>query len=174
MRFWDFSLTFYGDDAVQAACLAAQDQLGADVNVLLYLLWRGGRGEAFDAAGVAAVDAAVAPWRRTVVAPLRDIRRVLKGAELLPDREAQESLRNRIKKVELESERAEQELLERLEIAPAETGRPVREAAARDLMPLRPSDGAATFHGTVEAAAATTSRSLRPVFRSTRVARCWP
>ncbi|GGL79416.1 TIGR02444 family protein [Wenxinia marina] len=133
MRFWDFSLTFYGDDAVQAACLAAQDELGADVNVLLYLLWRAGRGEALDAAGVAAVDAAVAPWRRTVVAPLRDVRRVLKGAELLPDREAQESLRNRIKKVELDSERAEQELLERLEIAPAETGRPVREAAARSL-----------------------------------------
>ena len=129
MNLWDFSLRFYGDAAVQQACLVIQDQYGADVTVVLYLLWRAAAGETFDAAGVAAIDAAVAPWRTQVVHPLRAIRRAMKATDLIGDPAAQEALRSKIKAVELEAERRELEALERLGALPATTDS--RRSAAR-------------------------------------------
>jgi uncharacterized protein (TIGR02444 family) len=36
--FWRFSLDLYGRPGVAPACLALQDEAGADVNLVLYLL----------------------------------------------------------------------------------------------------------------------------------------
>ena len=43
-RFWDFSLNIYGVPGVAPACLRCQDEAGADVNLILFLLWRAAAG----------------------------------------------------------------------------------------------------------------------------------
>lgn len=106
--FWRFSLAFYGDEAVAGACLQLQDEAGADVNVVLLLLWRASQRRRLSQAQVAAVDEAVSGWRAEVVAPLRGVRRWLKGhTGPVPAAEA-EALRGEIKRIELEGERLQQ------------------------------------------------------------------
>ena len=72
--------------------------MAATSNVMLYLLFRARDGGAYDAGGVAAVDAAVAPWREEGGAPLaRGAPGPEKQANFLPDDEAQEGFRAKIK-----------------------------------------------------------------------------
>lgn len=113
--FWDFSLAAYGRPGVAEACLALQDRLGLDVNLLLFALWAGRCGRRLTAVELATLREASGPWHREVVVPLRGVRRRLKGAA----DPAHEALRRRIKRDELEAERLEQELLHRaLPLAP--------------------------------------------------------
>ncbi|MBM9593174.1 TIGR02444 family protein [Roseitranquillus sediminis] len=114
---WNFSLRFYADADVQRACLALQDAHGADVNIALCLLWHATRGAIIGDDDVAALDAAVRPWREATVVPLRARRRALKETVLFPDGEAQEAFRTRLKKVELEAERLEQHILSAATVA---------------------------------------------------------
>ena len=103
---WSFSLALYGRPGVPAWCLDLQDAHGADVNVMLALLFAGMRGVRLDASAVAALDAAVRDWRDDVVVPLRRVRRRLKTEE--GDAQA---LRTTIKGAELTAERLEQQVL---------------------------------------------------------------
>jgi uncharacterized protein (TIGR02444 family) len=110
--FWRFSLRFYALPEVAPACLALQDEAGADVNLLLFLLFVAEQGRAVTKDDVARLDRAVAPWRSDVVEPLRAVRRRLKtGIGDTPPGKS-EGLRNMVKKVELEAERLEQARLE--------------------------------------------------------------
>ena len=54
--FWDFSLAFYAMPGVADACLQLQDGCGADVNVLLFLLYRARDGYMLSAAEVPAAE----------------------------------------------------------------------------------------------------------------------
>ena len=112
---WLFSLDVYGRPGVAPACLALQDEAGADVNLVLFLLWCAATGRPLDAAAVAAADTGLERWREAVVEPLRAVRRAMK-ADLLPAVDT-EGCRQRIKAVELDAERLSQEAL--LAIAPA-------------------------------------------------------
>ncbi|MDT2022464.1 TIGR02444 family protein [Methylocella sp. CPCC 101449] len=109
--FWTFSLRFYRLDGVAPACLALQDEQGVDVNVLLFLLFVATQGRSLTQADVAAIDVAMADWRRETVAPLRAVRRVLRTPPAAIDAAQAEALRERIKAVELEAERLEQKAL---------------------------------------------------------------
>lgn len=97
--FWQFSLALYAAPGVAAACLVLQDRHGRDVNLALYCCWVGasGRGR-LTAAGIAAADAALRPWRRRVVEPLRAARRSIKGMA------GAEALYDAVKAVELRAE----------------------------------------------------------------------
>lgn len=106
--FWRFSLGVYGQTGVPEACLALQEESGADVNVALFVLWHASEGRELSADEVAAIDAGVAAWRREIVIPLRAVRQALKPKEFDPP---VARLRQSIKKVELESERLQQESL---------------------------------------------------------------
>ncbi|PLW84146.1 TIGR02444 family protein [Kineobactrum sediminis] len=99
---WAFSLHRYQQPGVAEACLEAQDYYAADVNLLLYAAWLQAQGQRRDAAEWSALGRALAPWRQRVVVPLRQLRRDWRG---LP--EAQ-SLRERLKVLELEAEREQQ------------------------------------------------------------------
>ncbi len=121
--FWAFSLRLYGEQGVPEASLVLQDQCGADVDIVLYILWRAHGGVCLDEAGLGAAIAAVAAWVQQVVLPLRAVRRALKTrlADVAPaDAEA---LRSRVKTEELEAERLQHQALERL--APPASGLPV-------------------------------------------------
>ncbi|GAC1327146.1 MAG: TIGR02444 family protein [Beijerinckiaceae bacterium] len=112
---WNFSLEFYGRPEVARACLDLQDEAGADVNILLYLLWCAATGRPLDRARIQEADALVATWRQTVIEPLRKIRRGMKNESLPGD--AAETCRERVKAAELEAEAVSQAALR--SIAPA-------------------------------------------------------
>ena len=120
--FWRFSLALYRQDGVPPACITLQDQSGVDVNVMLYGLWLAAQGRALSAADMAAIDSAVGTWRADVVVPLRSVRRVLKEPAAVFNTPDTQALREKIKAVELESERLQQEALHALK-APQEWGR---------------------------------------------------
>ena len=107
--FWDFSLKLYGAPDVAPACLKLQDAHGADVNVMLLLLWVALDGRVLGEDELMAIDQSVRNWREDVVRPVRNLRRVLKDRRW-PLEGEQEGLRNGIKEIELESERIAQKL----------------------------------------------------------------
>ncbi|MDX1580955.1 MAG: TIGR02444 family protein [Alphaproteobacteria bacterium] len=104
--FWTFSLRLYGLDGVASACLALQDRFGADVNLVLYALWRVEQGAgAWGGAECRAAMASVAPLSRQVIQPLRAVRKSLA-------KEGEEAaLREAVKNLELEAEKLEQDRL---------------------------------------------------------------
>jgi uncharacterized protein (TIGR02444 family) len=131
--FWRFSIAFYAVPGVAPACIELQDKANVDVNVLFFLLWNASLGRAFNAAEVTEVEHAIGPWRDMAVVPIRNVRRALKTPPPAMPPEAAESLRTRVKAVELEAERLQQEALYNLAQS-SRLGRPAPSpaAAARD------------------------------------------
>jgi len=130
-----FSIAFYSDQT-SAPCLALQDRCGADVNIVLFLLWRASFGEALPNDAIQLIDNEMAPWREHVVRPLRNVRRWLKTevSETI-DFERSERLRGRVKGIELESEFLQQEALYAiLERLPVNAEPDIEKAAALNLM----------------------------------------
>jgi len=129
--FWRFSLRLYRQPGVADACIALQDECGVDVNVLLFFLWLAADKKLIPALNARAVCEQAALWHDDVVAPLRAVRRKLKAGSTLIEANTAELFRTRIKAVELEAERLQQEALfamtPNLETEPAESV----EAAAR-------------------------------------------
>jgi uncharacterized protein (TIGR02444 family) len=118
---WRFSLMIYARPGVAKALIGLQDRGGHNVNLVLFGLWLafcGGR--KLDAAALARAAVAIAPLDRDVVAPLRRLRRALKGD---PDPDLQ-AMRRRVLALELAAERRVQARL-----AASVTARPARTAA---------------------------------------------
>jgi uncharacterized protein (TIGR02444 family) len=109
--FWRFSLRFYRRSGVAEACIALQDECGVDVNILLFFLWLATARRCVSSDMAHALCGKAAPWRDAVVAPLRNIRRMLKDGSTLVERGAAERFRTAVKGLELESERLQQEAL---------------------------------------------------------------
>jgi uncharacterized protein (TIGR02444 family) len=109
--FWRFSLQFYRLPGVAEACIRLQEEAGADVNLLLFLLWHGALGRRLSAAEIAQLEERIGPWRDLTVIPLRAVRRALKSPPGLVAAGTAEAFRTRIKAVELEAERLQQEAM---------------------------------------------------------------
>ena len=109
--FWHFSLAFYRAPGVADACIRLQDECGVDVNLLFFLLWHAALKRRFSVADVEAADNAIRSWRTTAVIPLRHVRRTLKNVAGLADPGAAEAFRTKVKGLELEAERLQQEAL---------------------------------------------------------------
>jgi uncharacterized protein (TIGR02444 family) len=109
--FWRFSLAFYRRPGVGEACIQLQDGCAVDVNLLLFLLWLASAKRRLSADEVRAVDDKARGWRELTVLPLRAMRRTLKGNAPLVEAGLAEAYRSRIKGVELEAERLQQEAL---------------------------------------------------------------
>jgi len=108
-RLWEFATTLYASTAVAAACLHAQDELGMDVNLILYAAWRASEGQALSAPRLADIAAACRDWQSAVVQPLRARRREWKQTR--PDGFEYAA----IKALELQAEKAQLELLASLD-----------------------------------------------------------
>ncbi len=129
--FWRFSLRSYRDPAVRVACLALQDDCGADVNLLLYCCWHARRGRTLDSGELGSAIAAVASWQERVVLPLRAARRGLSGRANGVVQAELAKLRKRAGALELAAERIENELLAAHALAlPARTDRAAQTGAA--------------------------------------------
>jgi uncharacterized protein (TIGR02444 family) len=109
--FWRFSLAFYRRPGVAESCIALQDDAGVDVNLLMFVLWHATLKRVLSQAQIEALEARVAPWRDATVIPLRTVRRALKSAPELVAPHAAELFRAKIKAVELEAERLQQEAM---------------------------------------------------------------
>ena len=109
--FWRFSLKFYRQAGVSDACIALQDGCGVDVNLLLFLFWLASDDRQLSTAEVKMLDDNVRDWRNLTIVPIRNARRKLKGAATLVEPGKQEAFRTRVKAVELEAERLQQEAL---------------------------------------------------------------
>ena len=127
--FWRFSLHFYRQPGVSDACIALQDDCGVDVNLLLFLLWLASDRQLLSVDEVKKLDDKVRDWRNLTIIPIRDVRRRLKGAPTLVEPGKQEAFRTKVKAIELDAERQQQEAL----YAFTQTGRlgkPAEPAAA--------------------------------------------
>jgi uncharacterized protein (TIGR02444 family) len=150
--FWRFSLRFYRRPDVAEACIALQDGCGVDVNILLFLLWLAADKRRIGAAEVEALLAKAGPWRDEVVVPLRTLRRRLKGGAALLEPNVAEFFRTRIKAVELEAERLQQEALFALAPSLGTAAEPSIEQAARgNIAAYERAMGGAFTPGAVEA-----------------------
>jgi len=109
--FWRFSLQFYRQSGVSDACIALQDDCGVDVNLLLFLFWLAADRQQLSADDVEKLDDKVRDWRNLTIIPIRDARRKLKGAPTLVDPAKQEAFRTKVKGIELDAERLQQEAL---------------------------------------------------------------
>jgi uncharacterized protein (TIGR02444 family) len=128
--FWRFSLAFYARPGMADALIALQDRAGLDVNLMLFTMWRGAlHGQRLRASEMQAVEAAIAPLRREIVAPLRALRRRL-NAEGDADIQV---LRRRILGLELAAERTVQSRLAAI-VAPSEREADRRAAAEANLL----------------------------------------
>ena len=109
--FWRFSVTFYAVPGVAQACIELQDRAKVDVNVLFFLLWNATERRALGASDIADVERAIGAWRDMAVVPIRNVRRALKTPPPVMTADSAEGFRTRIKAVELEAERLQQEAL---------------------------------------------------------------
>jgi uncharacterized protein (TIGR02444 family) len=124
--FWRFSLAVYRGDGVATECLALQESRGIDVNLLLYCAWVGSLGLVLVERELAAAARLTEDWHNAVVRTLRSTRQQIKT---MRGAAAFEPFRNRVKRLELESEQIEQALL--FSAAPAASTRgPVARAEA--------------------------------------------
>jgi uncharacterized protein (TIGR02444 family) len=109
--FWRFSLQFYRQPGVAEACIALQEGSGVDVNLLLFLLWQAAQGRRLSDVQIRELEQKISAWRDLTVIPLRNLRRALKSPPGLVPGAAAEAFRTRIKAVELEAERLQQEAM---------------------------------------------------------------
>ena len=119
---WTYSLRLYRRPGVAPACIALQDRLGVDVNLLFFCLWMAHSGRTLTPAALRLAAGLARVWTTNVVGPLRGTRRFLKPLDL-------PKLRGAVAQVELAAERAEQDLLVRL--APRPSKRRSRDGAER-------------------------------------------
>lgn len=108
---WRFSLGLYRLPGMADACIRLQDGCGVDVNLLLYLLWLATTKRTVTRAEIEAIEGQIAPWRDQAVIPLRGVRRAIKEPPAAIDPKLADLLRTKVKALELESERLQQEAL---------------------------------------------------------------
>lgn len=108
---WDFATWAYAEPGVEKACLALQNRLGIDVNMVMFCTWLAyrGSGTAHLAKSLGSALKLSREWQRTLVEPLRgsreNLRDVIDSSGLMgSDRAAAMALRERIKQCEVDME----------------------------------------------------------------------
>jgi uncharacterized protein (TIGR02444 family) len=101
---WDFVLNYYGRKGVSEALIGLQDSHGIDVNMLLFLMWMAAQKKSVAAGDIKLVSDASHPWQRSVVVPIRGVRRLLKDNAPLVAPDAAAAFRKKVQAIELEGE----------------------------------------------------------------------
>lgn len=130
MSLWDWAVAAYAAPDVADACLALQDHHEQNVPLLLWSAWVAQTGRRPDEDTIEAACDTARAWDSVVIAPLRAVRRTLKAPVPDIDDGPRESVRNRIKALELEAEKHLLEALEALAPPPAGAPRPAIDGLA--------------------------------------------
>jgi uncharacterized protein (TIGR02444 family) len=128
-EFWRFSLVVYSRANVADECLALQDVVGADVNLLLFCAWTGVQAIVLSRDDIEQAMRLVVAWQDNVVRPLRNVRQGIKAMNDL----ASESFRTRVKSIEIEAEQIEQAILFAYSRRFQSTRRDIREAVTENI-----------------------------------------
>jgi len=104
--FWDWAVKAYGGEGVAELCLDLQDADGQNVSLLLWALWCTSEGIVVDAALAKQAADMARVWSDAVILPLRQVRRRLKSPLSGDDTAARLPLRDSVKTVELQAEKA--------------------------------------------------------------------
>lgn len=110
MELWDWALRAYSRPGVPEACLSLQDDHGQNTSFLLWAVWA----ETSDQQALSSAAQIGRAWEARVLAPIRQVRRLLKPAFPPVDDGAREGLREDIKAAELRAERVLMETFESL------------------------------------------------------------
>ncbi|MFC7380210.1 TIGR02444 family protein [Brevundimonas sp. GCM10030266] len=138
---WDWSLRIWSAPGVETAGLDLQDAQGQALPLILWAAWCARTGRAPDADAIEAACDTARVWQETAVAPLRAVRRTLKGRVPDFDDADREAIRAQVKAIELDAERRLLAALEALAPAPSGGARPVFPAliaVAREWAPITP------------------------------------
>lgn len=107
MSIWAWTLETYARPGVPEACLRLQDEFGQNTDLLLWAVWA----EVKDPAVLARAADVTQRWETIALAPLRQVRRVLKATLPPIEDAAREGLREDVKAAELRAERVLLEIL---------------------------------------------------------------
>tara|TARA_B100000676_G_scaffold301318_1_gene348329 strand:- start:182 stop:685 length:504 start_codon:yes stop_codon:yes gene_type:complete len=111
-EFWCFSLALYERPGIADILNKMQDEDGVDVNLTLFLCWCGAAGRTpLDRRQLTSVMESIANWQSDVTVALRQIRRRMKGGIAGVALCDSGPLREKIKSLELASERIAQRVL---------------------------------------------------------------
>lgn len=141
---WDWAVRAWAADGVDEACLHLQDAAGQNAPLLLWAAWTARTGRRPDADTVEAACDIARAWQDAAIAPLRAVRRTLKGPNPDLENADREAMRAQVKAVELEAERRLLAALEALSPPPGDSPAPVLEAlvaVARQWSPMTPRAG---------------------------------
>lgn len=106
--FWDYSLVHYGRPEVARACLELQEDVGANVNLVLFCCWLGSFGQVLTVQDLDEAEAVIRDWNEQVVEPLRGVRRFVQSVFAgFADQEWPQE----VKQLELKAERVVQNRL---------------------------------------------------------------
>jgi len=109
---WDFAVGIYQYSPIKTACLQLQDEAGADVCVLLAVVWLGKNGRHLTLAEIALLNSTVEVWQQKMTLPLRQLRRDIRQfIESEPSLDA-EPIYQQIKAAELKAERVTMQQLQ--------------------------------------------------------------
>lgn len=118
---WEFASRCYAKPGVAEYCLASQDRVGADVNLLLAAAWLAAQGKRWRRDDVVAVIALCSDWRGHCVMPLRAVRRYLK------EHAFEDAIYQNAKTLELQAETVQLRIIESaLQHLPACAGGSIR------------------------------------------------
>ena len=96
--FWGYSLAVYQSDKIQTLCLQLQDEIDADVNLILFAAWLAKQKIHFTSVRVRQACEKTTQWQEGVIKPLRSVRLKVKAIS------NQKSFYEKIKSVELAAE----------------------------------------------------------------------
>lgn len=116
-HFWDFSVRTYRSTGVAGACLSLQEEHDVDVNMFLYCCWLAARRGEFDADLWNCTIEYSTVWANNLVRPLRRARTWMKHEGCVngaAENDACMALREKIKSVEFDAEKMQQEVLSSL------------------------------------------------------------
>jgi uncharacterized protein (TIGR02444 family) len=110
-KFWPWLLDIYSKPGVSESLIALQDKEHLNVNALMFCCWLGTQSVRLTHEDAAEIETLNKSWAEEIVAPVRQVRRVLKTSPLI-DEDKRKDIRGRIQAIEIELEEQHCTLLE--------------------------------------------------------------
>ena len=112
-EFWSYSSDVYQHPEIEKVCLNMQNQYQADVNILLYCCWTGGKQIQLSENDIEILIKTSQPWQENILKHLRAARSTLKTSSIAIPNEQRKKTCDNICEMELNAEHMNQLALEK-------------------------------------------------------------